>query len=1072
MNKVKGLEKERGNANYTSSFENVERILAEMRLACMQAIFHDFEYADSKKIEGLLWSAHTYMNTEYRNIIGRLVAQNQVVQKRKLEKLYRDFMKTSQSFYRAYIQRLSGRFYIAELRQAAQHLELDPTETPLRDASVPQPLREMLVKSCHSSLNHLGDLSRYRCQASDKFSKTAFETALAYYCLANIVDPDDGTAHHQMAVLYRLPGQHLDIVYHFHRSISIAKPHQLALENLEKEYRTIRTSQNTRRPSGKNPSEALITWFVRLHAFYFEGNTFSQQKELEEEVLHRLELALKPESSDAALLKIILINIAAYDVAKTKITQAWTANASRHCQYVLLFTVRNIRILLRLVKETLQEDHGHLVEPGKDSGESPLGFGSVLMNLLPLLRIYLAWMYSLRADLVEYRIYLEDHITEVYRLLADVLTLLNTFVAPAAITVRSQYLLPEDTETMGLSPLNDQSLPLFLHTQLIEGSDVPEMGRVRKPTRQVLGRQHEPHTEAVWRIRDIIYCGALLASTPEVPLGLVSQSQNGESVEMWTYTDEPKTSGFVDEAGIDHILCKLDLRDVNGSIPGYGTPQQSTPVVATADVQDPGQPAPGPGVLDGALDAPPSLEAGQMNSANIKVFAPVCAPDLSEDSEMVAMVNNLVDPTEGSRPASSRVEAETSYGMNSSTANEILAQLASSPAQQSPVPKSIPSLPWNYFYSPTPQGGPTFQCQDPPTAGEFYKPRTAATALAEFGSPRAAQNGFLQQGQAGQGFPRDEAYLRAGAFGYPAIGMPDASPNVSSANSIAQNGGADPAATRKAAHESLASALYAQFGTARGNKQQSPSLDFSPVGGNPLRPEKSTPGISVSPAIPASPGNMRRAAANHMERPGSQLASSVSSLSGQQASLIDRQKSSDNTAAFPPQFGYHAPPYTASPGKSNLLGLAQPPPPENWENQNPLANSAGVPQNYMSWLGQGSPATRSSLAFSNPNSLFMGTPGGGGLPQPAPAPAPAPSHHAAAAAAAFAYGSRSPGQNNNNSRRESLAQMHHHLPNPLKGIIGEAAAAADDSYEYDRKVLQAAAMMDGNKQQQTRPNVK
>ena len=80
---------------------------------------------------------------------------------------------------------------------------------------------------------------------------------------------------------------------------------------------------------------------------------------------------------------------------------------------------------------------------------------------------------------------------------------------------------------------------------------------------------------------------------------------------------------------------------------------------------------------------------------------------------------------------------------------------------------------------------------------------------------------------------------------------------------------------------------------------------------------------------------------------------------------------------------------------------------------------------------------------------------------------------AAAAAAALAYGSRSPGQNNNsNSRRESLAQMHHHLPNPLKGIIGEAAAAADDSYEYDRKILQAAAMMDGNKQQQTRPNVK
>ena len=1007
----------------------------------MQVIFHDFEYADSKNAEGLLWSAHTYMNTEYRNILGRLVAQNQVVQKRKLEKLYRDFMKTSQSFYRTYIQRLSGRFYIPELRQAAQHLELEPTETPLRDASIPQRLREMLVKSCHNTLNHLGDLARYRSQASDKLSKTAFETALAYYCLANIVDPDEGTAHHQMAVLYRLSGQHLDIVYHFHRSISIAKAHPLALENLEKEYRSIRTSQNTRRPSAKNPFEALITWFVRLHSFYFDGTSFSQQQELEEEVLHRLELAMKTEGSDASLLKIILINIAAYSVGKKKITKAWTENASRHCQFVLLFIIRNIRILLRLVKEALQEDRGHPIESEEGSGESPIGFGPILMNLLPFLRIYLAWMYSLRADLVVYRVYLEDHITVVYRLLADVLPSLNCFVAPAATAIQSQYLLAEDTETMGLSPLNDQKLPLFFCTRLVEGTDPPETGRVRKPTRQVIGRQYLPHTEAIWRIRDIVCCGALLAGTADVPLGLVSTTQGGAESELWTYVDGPKTPNFVSEAGIDRILSKLTLGDVaHNSEPSA----QSPPVGGTPDAQDPGQPA-----LAGLNDAPApkviSPKADQKKPVSPRAPILVSAPDLSEDSEMVAMVNNLVDPSEESRPTSSRTQAETSYGMDSSIANEIFGGLASSPAQQSPVPKSIPSLPWNYFYTPQ---RPTSQGPDPSTTRDFYKPRTASAMFEGFGSPQYAQSGSPWQGQVGQNPSRNEGHLRADAFGFPPTGMGRTSHDTPGDNPLCQNGGADAAATRKAAHESLASALYEKFGTARANQQQGVGLTPSPVGGNPLRQEKSALGNSMSPVIPSSPGNVRRAA-NYMERPGSRLANSVSAFPGQ-TNIVDRQPPSDaSPLLFPKQV------QNIAISDRNGLGVMQPPP-GSWETSAPPINS-NAPQNYMSWLGQTSPATRSSLAFSNPSNLFMGTPGNG-LHQ-APTPQLVAACNGDHSGSATTLG-RNPGQ----VSRDDSAQMH--FPNPLKEVIDETVGPYDS---YEKQMLQAS-VMDGGKQ--PRPNVK
>lgn len=300
---------------------------SRLRLACMQTIFHDFEYAVENKVESFLWAMHTTLNGEYRKAVNRVANLRQVVQKRKLDKLYKDFLKTSQSFYRGYIQRLSAQFHIPELREAARSMDLEPTNTTTHKGSVPSKLRALLLKSCHSSLVRLGDLARYRCQASDKLAKTTFDDALAYYGIANAVVPDDGSAHHQMAVLHQLQTQHFDIVYHFHRAISIEKPHDLGLGNLEREYRGLGQPVGSRRMPSKDPNEAMLSWFVKLHAFFFQGDNFSQQTELEEEVLHRMELAAKSEGSDSALLKMILINIAANDVAVTRLKKGKRSTA-------------------------------------------------------------------------------------------------------------------------------------------------------------------------------------------------------------------------------------------------------------------------------------------------------------------------------------------------------------------------------------------------------------------------------------------------------------------------------------------------------------------------------------------------------------------------------------------------------------------------------------------------------------------------------------------------------------------------------------------------------------------------
>lgn len=990
----------------------------------MQAIFHDFEYADSKKTENILWTAHTYLNTEYRNIVGRLVAQNQVVQKRKLEKLYRDFLKTSQSFYRAYIQRLSGRFYITELRRAAEGLELEPTETHLRDTSLPQPLHGMLVKSCHSSLNHLGDLSRYRCQTSEKISKTAFETALAYYCVATMVDPDDGAAHHQTAVLYRLVPQHLHAVYHFYRSICIEKPYQLGLDNLEREFKGIRTPQNSKRFSPKDPSEALIAWFIRLHAYYYEGEPFSQQQELEEEVLHRLELALKAEGFMDILIKIVLTNIAAYSVAKNKVAVAWTANASRHCQFVLRFTVRTICVLLRLLQAGLQDDCGHSVEVEPGTGDSPVAFGPVLMKLIPLTRLYMAWMYSLRADLIEYRMYLEFYITEMYKLLADTLTSLNVLIAPTASTVQSRYLLSEDTEAIGLKPLNDQDLPLFLQTELVEGTDPPKRHRTRKPYRQTRGRQFKPHTEAIWRIRDIVCCGALLASSPDFPLSFVSGIQNGRDTEIWTYVDENTPRSYVDQTGIDRILSKLHLGDSKPCLEADTLPQESSSTQAAQEPEDLSPAAPG------VLDSKPEDDSRQIEKgkcADETTRYPVFDSDLSGDREMVDMVDKLLGSADESQPDSSRTKTETTYGMNSSTANEIFAQVGSSPAQASPIAKSIPSLPWDYFYSPTPHR-PTSGGQDLLTTDDFYKPRTTPAPFENLGSPQLQQNGPSRQGQGRYSSRRNlsqgEGHARTSSFGANTATKTKLSHKISGQDGFSKSDGSDlAAASRKAAHESLASALYAQFGTARSNGQGAIQVS------SPVSREMSTSRTSV-PMAGTSPGNVR-SPASYIERPGSNLLNSASGPPREK--LMDQQSPSGPFSQWADQFLD-----AGSPGR-NAFGIVQPAS-GVWEAPG-LATTSGS-QNYTSWLGQQAPtASRSSLAFSHPSSLYMGTPGGVHS-QAAPPYQVACNGNFYDATTAFG---RVPGYNN----REDPT----HFRNRLQETPGEV----DDS--YDRQIL-AAALLD------------
>lgn len=267
-----------------------------------------------------LWDAHSSINNRYRKILARFKTEERrkhVVEKRKWEQRYVDFLKTSQYFYKGYIQRLASHFDgLAELRKIAHRLNLN-TLSADDLVKVSEETKHLILLSCHATLLRLGDLSRYRNDIRTK--DRSWDTAMSYYGLANDLYPKSGNAFNQMAVISLAEGQHLNAIYHLYRALAIDEPHPAAESNLEIEFKKITKewASGSRRsvPKGTNPGGGaagpLISWFVRLHAKLYKGEEFSGHDELENEVLSQMTVLLKEQPLEAILDKMVLINIAA-----------------------------------------------------------------------------------------------------------------------------------------------------------------------------------------------------------------------------------------------------------------------------------------------------------------------------------------------------------------------------------------------------------------------------------------------------------------------------------------------------------------------------------------------------------------------------------------------------------------------------------------------------------------------------------------------------------------------------------------------------------------------------------------
>jgi hypothetical protein len=503
-------------------------------------LFADFELATANQIEPQLWSAHLRVNTVFRKENrsvgpphhgGRQTAdapqlkkhpKERVIEFRKLQKNYLQFIKASQRFYRQYILNLDAQFEgIPELRKVAGTWKDDASRTTTRQR-IAASLKSQVLQSCYQTLIQLGDLSRYRETELGDEKERKWGPAIGYYNLAADIYPDSGHSHNQLAVIAREDGNHFRAVYHIYRSLGSKYPYPQAQGNLELEFKRIVAAwdkgeliNNSRTADGANSARALNAWFVRLHSKCYKGEDFKEHDELEGEVLSQLAVELKERSLEGVLQKIISINLAAEYFSTMQLQgPSPPANILKTYFYFLRLNVKTFFTLLQILQPELERssDGDDVTQNGERAPQLSDKITAVARRVLPGLRLYSTWFtrfwHVLNANIADTLTKVE--VQELWKGYAATLTLLTeSFPADQLPQDPSDsYMLEEDIETIGFQPLVS---PETMRVWYRDGEMKPKCTDVE--------RSH-PNVEMLMRVRDLLIDGLMLTQNSNAPLDL------------------------------------------------------------------------------------------------------------------------------------------------------------------------------------------------------------------------------------------------------------------------------------------------------------------------------------------------------------------------------------------------------------------------------------------------------------------------------------------------------------------------------------------------------------------------
>ncbi|RDW89348.1 hypothetical protein BP6252_01380 [Coleophoma cylindrospora] len=666
-------------------FDDVEHLILQMRVACEATIFADFEFATKQSVELHLWDSHSVINNRYRKLVNHFRSGDRdqkkyAVERRKLEKRYADFIKTSQFFYKGYIQRLASHFTgLQDLRRIAHQLSLDSLTVDQRVQVSPE-VEQLITLSCYNTLLHLGDLSRYRnlLRVKDR----SWETALTYYRLACELHPNSGSSQNQMAVIALADQNHLDALYYLYRAIAVEDPYPLAKANIEIEFKKILNAWE-KGPTAKGDNAAtLVLWFVRLHAKFYKGVDFATREELENEVLHQLAVQLKEDRTiEATLERFVIINVAAEYTAGLRYNESQSENAKHAFFFILGFNVRTLFLLLQILQPELEDPaEGEDLPSGTGTTASDVPREKITVitrRVLPALRHYSTWLVSRVEILVAVPdLSVQLHLKELFKIYADVLTRLANFF-PVVELPEVNYLLEEDETTIGFKPFRDGNIPPQCNLYHDENGLKPRM------TDPGIKRSH-PNIEMQARVRDIMLCGLTIAVDAKFPV----------SIDQTTSTFNYVEAGLPATSPVHNDHQESSLASVALPQPKY------------------------------AHTASNYKAAAHLKQYNDDV-ASVTESARSMETFMHDMVDSLLEPSTTKHLNSD----ETSYGMHSHTANEVFAvpdaQNGTQNHRQSfSTPKMLPSLGgmggiWSSPFTPHPNELQSMSPDRPSTARQL-----------------------------------------------------------------------------------------------------------------------------------------------------------------------------------------------------------------------------------------------------------------------------------------------------------------------------------------------------------------
>ncbi|KAL8642073.1 MAG: hypothetical protein Q9228_001210 [Teloschistes exilis] len=490
----------------------LEPTLEQYRSISERFIYEDLENLSNRNIESRLWDTH------FRGLKGK----KKPVEQRKTASLYLKFIKSSQRFYRRYVQALVLRYGgLSELEDVAKRFGCETTvATPGNVATASPELHDALLNACHRTLIHLGDLSRYRESELDGGKKEKnWGPATGYYDLAITINSSSGVPYNQLAIISKAQKEHARTLYNLYRALSAQESPPTAFDNLNLEFKKIREARDGDKlnPAPNASSEDCLNylqhWFPLLHAHCFDGIDIVDYGVLEIQTLKQLAAGLESSLLKTSFVnRMVLSNIAA-DFAAGERWQDAPEVSQNESVFGLFqrFNVRTFSLILRLLRvECDNQATLHGIEKSR-------ALPPIARRLLPCIRYYQSWLTS-RAALLS--IHLSDAVMgplvqELWAVYAATLSSLVSITSFEDIP-RLEYLLEEDEEVLGFQPLHDGQP---------EQRYIDMASQKARPRCHAKGvKRHHPNIEMLCRVRDFVEDALELAQSDHVPLHFNQES--------------------------------------------------------------------------------------------------------------------------------------------------------------------------------------------------------------------------------------------------------------------------------------------------------------------------------------------------------------------------------------------------------------------------------------------------------------------------------------------------------------------------------------------------------------------